>query len=190
MKKYPPSYFDKYYVEKSRSNLETEAIQTYLKTNKVEHIPVDIDDLPDEEFFKNYRKAIEQIERLTDVNGFNYRNAVDTNKRFAALHGFPYLNSDNAIAYNNEIRDVVKKALEAINDDKIFQACNLWDKLTDRRENEMLQNIYSYSKKHPYDRAVFLLGAAHRKSTINKIINYEKVAATKINWSICNNHFL
>ena len=40
------------------------------------------------------------------------------------------------------------------------------------RENYMLQNIYRYSEKHSYERAIFTIGAAHRKSVIEKISEF------------------
>lgn len=36
----------------------------------------------------------------------------------------------------------------------------------------MLQNIYRYSEKHSYERAIFTIGAAHRKSVIEKISEF------------------
>lgn len=48
----------------------------------------------------------------------------------------------------------------------------------------MLQNIYSYSKDYPYERAVFLLGAAHRKAIIGKMKSRVENDTLKLNWSI------
>ena len=46
----------------------------------------------------------------------------------------------------------------------------------------MLQNIYLYSQDHNYDRAIFTIGAAHRKSIIDKIFEYQKNEKVKLNW--------
>jgi len=51
----------------------------------------------------------------------------------------------------------------------------------------MLQNIYNYSKENQYNQAVFLIGARHRKSIMQKIIEYEKISEIKLNWTIYGN---
>jgi hypothetical protein len=34
----------------------------------------------------------------------------------------------------------------------------------EKRESEMIKNIYSYSKKHEFNNGLFYIGAGHRKS--------------------------
>jgi pheromone shutdown protein TraB len=51
----------------------------------------------------------------------------------------------------------------------------------------MLQNIYNYSKGNQYNQAVFLIGAGHRKSIMQKITKYEKLSEIKLNWKIYGN---
>jgi hypothetical protein len=182
----PPSFFDKYYIEKSRGNLETEAISIYLATNNAELVPVDSDNIPSETFFRDHKYALERVEGLADINGFNYRSLVDRNRHCVAMHGFKYLNSNYCTAYNDEICDAVEKGLGKINNDKLFQAYRLWNEVNERRENEMLHNIYHYSKEHCYNRAVFLLGAGHRKSIMKKIKNCEKNGVQRLNWLFYN----
>lgn len=48
----------------------------------------------------------------------------------------------------------------------------------------MLKNIYNYSKKHNFDRSVFLLGASHRKSIKVKIESSRIYQLPKLNWTI------
>ncbi len=181
-----PSYYDKYYVEKTSTNLETEAISIYLITHNAQHIPVDTDDIPSGAFFRDYQRAVELVLGLTDNYGLNYRNLLATSKRHAANYGFNYLNSNHYNTYIEEIRHAFEAGLEQLNDDKLSQAYRLWNELSDRRENEMLQNIYNFSRDHTYHNAVFLLGAGHRKSIINKIQYCEGEEEVKLNWSIHN----
>jgi len=51
----PPSYFGKYYIRKSLNNLETDTINKYSETHKMEHIPGDSDNIPSESFWQNHR---------------------------------------------------------------------------------------------------------------------------------------
>lgn len=57
----------------------------------------------------------------------------------------------------------------------------------DNRENAMLQNIYTISKGYQYNQAVFLIGAGHRKSIMQKITEFEKLSEIKLKWSIYGN---
>ncbi len=182
----PPSFFDRYYISKSRNNLETDTINKYLEIHKIEHIPVDSDELPSESFFKDHRYIYERVEGLADINGFNYRNLVDKNKLYAQMHGFPYLNSIYCTNFYDEINDSVEKGLQKINIEKYLQTFQLWKDINDGRENEMLQNIYRYSKEHSYNTAIFTIGAAHRKSIIKKIQDYQENEILKLNWTFYN----
>ena len=54
----------------------------------------------------------------------------------------------------------------------------------ENRENAMLYNIYNYSKANEYDQAIFLIGANHRKSIMQKIRQYENQSEIKLNWKM------
>ena len=75
---------------------------------------------------------------------------------------------DNNIFYKNYLLRIYNSSLEDI----------------DTRENAMLENIYKYSKENLYNQAVFLIGADHRKSILQKFIEYEKMSEIKLNWTI------
>ena len=71
-----------------------------------------------------------------------------------------------------------------IHKNELFRIHQLFNKQDDTRENAMLQNIYSYSKKNQYNQAVFLLGCGHRKSMIEKITEYKKMSEIELQWKI------
>lgn len=178
----PPTFFDKYYLEKSRRNLESDTINRYIENHKIDHIPVDSDDLPSEEFFRDHKYMMKKIEGLIDINGFTYRNLIDINVSYSEKYGFKYLNDIINININDEINRAIENGLQAINNDKFFQTFKIWKDIIDKRENQMLQNIYRYSQEHPYNRAVFTIGASHRKSIIEKISECQKTEKVKLNW--------
>jgi hypothetical protein len=179
----PPSYFDKYYTDMELKSLETTAIHSYSNSNNIKHILVDSDDIPPESFFNNYYSLLRRIEGMTDVNGFNYRNFIDNNRILIATQGFFYLNSDYSIRVNDEICDAIEKGLGKICNDELNQTNQLWKDTNDRRENEMLNNIYEYSKIHKYDNAIFTIGIGHRKSLMNKVISFNEKSSIDINWA-------
>jgi hypothetical protein len=53
----------------------------------------------------------------------------------------------------------------------------------DAYENSMIRNIYSFCKEKSFNIAIFMCGAAHRKSIIEKIVEYEKNSEIKTNWT-------
>ena len=63
----------------------------------------------------------------------------------------------------------MEDALKTIGDDKFFEIHRSWNEVNAKREDEMIRNINRYSAEHTYDKAVFLIGAGHRKSIIQKI---------------------
>jgi hypothetical protein len=178
----PPSYLSKSYIN-STNTLEMNAVRPYIDGHKPIIVAVDIDDISDKTLFDGYKRVIDELKKLEGTNGFDFYNSVNTNKRYAEKYGFKYLNSEHGIAHNEAISEAMTKGLEQINDDSLNDAHNAWIELSNNRENEMLQNIYIYSKDYPYERAVFLLGAAHRKAIIEKIKSRVENDALKINWS-------
>ena len=180
----PPSCFDEFYVTKSRRNLETDAIHKYWETFVIPHIPVDSDDIPSESFFKKHEYMHKRIEGLADINGFNYRNLTDRCREQIAIHGFKYLNSKYYINFCDEIGSTIERGLQKINNEELFQINQLWKDINKKREIEMLQNIYNYSRKSSYNKAVFTIGAGHKKSIVKKIKEYETREDFKLNWTM------
>lgn len=180
----PPSLFSKYYLERSKSKLEKYAVSMYLENFNAVTVPVDLDDIPVGNFFKEHQNVMERLLELTDINGENFRALVGTKKRYASIYGFSFLNSDHYIQYTDGITDAMEKGLENINDERFNLAYQKWNEFTDRRENEMLKNIYNYSIHHTYNKAVFLVGAGHRKSIKEKIEAHSLNELPKLNWVI------
>jgi hypothetical protein len=182
----PPSYFGKYYLDKSRSNLESNAINKYKEKYKIEQVPVDSEDMPSKDFFYNYKRVINRIEGLTDINGFTLRNQIDAKKAYSEKYGFEFLNSIYYINLDEEIDNAIENSLRNLNDEELSNAFKLWKEYAEMRENHMLKNIYKYSEENCYERAIFLIGASHRKSIIEKISECQKTQKVKLNWIIKN----
>jgi hypothetical protein len=169
----PPSYYDAYYVERSRfHNVEHAAISRYSDAYNVPHVPVDSDDVPDETFFLNHDRMTKRVRGGTDQNGFHYRELSKTSLLNIERGGFNYLNSQHYMNRNNELNAILEAALTTIGDHGFFETYRLWNEVNAKRETEMLRNIYEYSSQHRYNKAVFLIGAGHRKSIIQKVDSY------------------
>ncbi|REC40905.1 MULTISPECIES: hypothetical protein [Chryseobacterium] len=51
-------------------------------------------------------------------------------------------------------------------------------------ENEMLENIYRYCESNQFDRAIFMCGAGHRKSIIEKTSNHTLNDRINVKWEV------
>lgn len=183
----PPSFFDKYYITKTKRNLESDTIIKYVEKYNIQHIPIDSDNVPPDLFFNDLQFLHKRIEGLTDINGFNYRTNTDTLSANIRMYGFPYLNSINCSNSQKGINDAIEKGVQTISDEKLDRILKQWKKVNENRENEMIKNIYSYSKLNQYNQAVFLIGYAHRNSIMQKINEFKEKETLKIKMMFYNN---
>ena len=174
--------FDDYYNGiLTNEKLEVKCIKKYLQSHRAKHLPVDNIANPN-------RPSIEILMFEKFGNDAEYKKIKIKHNLLKAQNGFEYLNSDNSIDLVEKWILSEKRILESTTHNEIFRhTYELFYEEVDNRENEMLQNIYNYSKENHYNQAVFLLGCAHRKSIIEKIIECEKISEIKLNWTIFGN---
>jgi len=181
----PPSYFEKYYITKSHKNLESDVINKYLEIYNAKIFPVDIDvsqkssKYQDEIFFMF----------LTFFNYEDYKKLDNEKETLIAQEGFHYLNSDKFLDFLEKKEVMEKNIMESeIDKNRLLDIYKLFHaEQYDNRENAMLENIYNYSKGNQYNQAVFLIGAEHKKSIMQKITEYEKLSEIKLNWTMYGN---
>lgn len=182
----PPSYFDKYYVSKTHRNLESDTINKYVEKYSIQHLPVDSDDFPPDSFFNDLQDLHRRVEGLADINGYNYRTYTDSFSENIRIHGFRYLNSIYCSNAQKEISDALEKGMKKINNEKLSRTLKQWEKINDNRENEIIKNIYTYSKVNQYTKAVHLIGSGHINSIMQKIKEYKTKETFTINWIAYN----
>ena len=171
-----PSFkFDAYYKEHSISTLETNAIKKYLQKHQIEHIPVDNYDLPNIRF--------EDVNYMFDkiYNNIEYCRLSEKQLLLISKYGFTYLNSNQCSDTFEKLHILEENVIKNINDEKLFCTYKLWIELIDKRENEIISNIYNYSNEHRYNKAILIIGAEHRKSIIKKIQEYNR--KEELNWN-------
>lgn len=99
-------------------------------------------------------------------------------KHFLEKDGFSLLNSNENIKFQEEMR---KLEASLLNDDKLEEEFITY---IDEYENSMLRNICSYCQNNPFNTAIFMCGAAHRKSIIEKIRTKKEQESLNIKWTI------
>ncbi len=175
--------YDQIYIQQNRTTLESNAIKIYLLTKDVEHIPVDTYDRPD-----SYRSGWNHLAGVLEP----YQNkseplnrAIKQLRSQSQAGGFPFLNSNQHDAILNEIEKVEKSILVELADDKLNQIAELINEVNSKRDEEMIDTIYKYAEQTEFQKAIFLIGAGHRRSIKKKLDKIEARYGVEIKW-----HFL
>ena len=154
----------------AHKKLEIAAIQKYNNNKTVEYVPVLDAELPTA-FYEKYDIVTKQValQKLLDECDYLVRN-----------DGFKFLNSDDCMKRHEEMRELENRLLS--NDELKLES----DAGINAYEDAMIRNIYSYSKSNKFNTAVFMCGAAHRKSINDKIEKMKEKENANINWTFFN----
>lgn len=148
--------------------LEIAAIQKYGHIASFEYVTVCDVELSDA-FHKKIKITCQDIEM---------QNLIDNFKALEAQYGFMFLNSQECVDLQEEMR-VLEDAI--LNNDALNKEvkANIED-----YENSMIRNIYYYSRDNKFDSAIFMCGAAHRKSIIEKIEKSNTAEQLNLTWTV------
>jgi len=72
------------------------------------------------------------------------------------------------------MHEIEKNVVNTLNDKSLLEEYAAWNLLNENLDFEMVKNIYKYSNTYDYNKAVFLVGAEHRKSILKKSKNIIK----------------
>jgi hypothetical protein len=152
------------YKKFSENNLEIQAIKKYLEKHQVEQLPVDNLDL---------LKSLDEFDYRNEPrirNNIVWHNLLDKQFSLECQHGFMYLNSNSCDDLFEKIYIQEEYIIKNINKEKLSHLFKSWHEIQNKREYEMINNIFNY--KHTCNNALFLVGSGHRKSIIKKIQEY------------------
>jgi hypothetical protein len=156
--------------------LEIKAIKRYLLDHNITHIPVDT--------IADYNMPTRQMEDMLRMFQTHdvYKKIENDQYKMIEKVGFTFLNSKRSLELIEEKKIAERNFIESmINKDQLLRIWNHFYAQQENRDREMLCNIYNYSKEHSYDKAIFTVGALHRKSLMEKIQEYEKTEEFKLN---------
>lgn len=156
-------------------SLEALTIKKYLSKYQVKHIPVDT-------YAKDISSHFYGYDRIA-TNNKEYLEFFNQIISLVSQHGYSFINSDEHATQLDKLQVWEGNILSEMNDTKLIYQYNLSKELDDKRDVEMLKNIYNYSKQYNYNKGLFICGAEHRKSIIQKISEYERKEELKLNWN-------
>jgi len=165
--------------------LEVKCIKKYKQDHNITIFPVDIDV---RQKLSKYQGEISFL-FFTFWENEDYIKLDNEKEALIAQEGFHYLNSDKFLDFLEKKEITEKNIIESeIQKNRLLDVYNLFHaEQYDNRENAMLQNIYNYSKGNQYSQAVFLIGAEHKRSIMQKITEYENLSEIKLNWTMYSN---
>lgn len=167
-----PMAFNRCYVIQNLFTLESVAIKKYLEKHRVKHIPV-----VDSEITNEIEEKLNHLIRYA-----GYTQLIDNLISLEENFGFQFLNSKESIELFERIKAFENLILSQSNNDTklLFEKV---DEIVDKYENEIIRNVYLYSKQHHYSQAILFIGAAHRKSIMQKVEEFNNSEDFKLNWS-------
>ena len=187
----PPGKFEAVYAGTRQTSLEVKAIKAYLqKYPDVHHYPVDLD--IEQATEKEIKTEVDGIAFICNDYSREYNHLSGLMSHCSENHGFRFLNNDQCSELISRKKVLERQVLDALKKDhnqrnmdheRLGLAYKQWIDQIDDRENEMLRNIYRYMKSKKYNKALFLVGAAHRKPIMQKIQEYESKEEFKLNWT-------
>jgi hypothetical protein len=174
-----PNGFTAIYGGLGSDTLETNTIKSYIQKHPISHLPVDLE--KNKLIDKNLKNDILEMFEIFRES-YQYNILLAQHNILSQLVGFPYLNSNQYSELSERRIFLEKTILKKLNHEKWLLTYKRWGNIIDLRENEMLKNIYNYCDKNKYTKAVFLIGAEHKKSIMDKIVKFERQNKLKLNW--------
>lgn len=161
------------YGLQNRYTLETRAIKIYSLYKEIKHIPV-----VGAELSEDLDKKLEILTKNQDYKYLFYRFLSLERK-----YGFNFLNSSDCEQILEQLNALEKRIVDESKDEVLKSLIQLSAISVCKYEDEIIKNIYDYSKENKFEKALLFMGAAHRKSMINKLKEYNKTTDLKLNWS-------
>ena len=163
------SCFDEAYNKQEPFSIETYTITKYIQNYLIEHIPVDTHDMQEIN-----GETEDYLEKYIYENDNKYQKILDKQKQLISQDGLKATNSKQF----HDLTEMRKKQEEMFyqntDNEKYKKTYKDWIEFNNNREYEMIKNIYNYSERHKYNKAIFLIGADHINSIKKKIQEYKK----------------
>jgi hypothetical protein len=174
----PEFSYEQVLEDESRANLEAAAVNRYRKTYRPALVPVDIMEASGEMVALSQRLC-----RELRARSYEYSQLMNAEARNIAQYGFSYLNSKYCVDSWLSIDAVTTMTLEVIGNAQLLNDNKTWEDVNERREREMMRNIQHYCDANPFNKGIFLLGAAHRRPIMEMAESLSGGRSSSIDWN-------
>jgi len=174
-----PSEFDFYYTHGS---VEAHAITRYREFKLFQPVSVDRYEMPDNLLVAIKRDFDCVIDCVAQASR-EYRLLNEENDTSVRRYGFQYLNSVAFATMAARMSEIEDEIISKTGDQGLIRGLERWRQVIQRRELEMVGNIYEYCRKHVFDTGVFLVGAAHKMGIVKEIGKHSSTEADLIEWN-------
>jgi len=164
-------------------SLEVRALSAYGEVHLFRRIPVDhynVSDLNIQKLLVEMNRAKAYLEYASP----DYRELEKIEGDNTSQYGFEYLNSDLFGRLRAKLREVEDNVLSQASNPQLFRGLDNWRNFGQRREVEMVRNIYEYARKNDFSRAAFLIGANHKHGVLKEIQKLIAMEPALIQWVI------
>lgn len=155
---------------------EARTIKNYIARYPIKHFPVDTYPIKGSDLFSGANEIA--------IRSNEYVKLWEDQVAFIIKGGYNFINSYQYSELLDKIRTVEERVLVEINDDKLNHEYESERELHNKREHEMLRNIYNYSKEYPYNKAILVCGVEHRKSIMQKIPIFNEKESIILKWTV------
>ncbi len=169
----------KQYTDGSHGNLESLAVADFATRHPIVVVAVDHDE-PDEQFFRSTKVVFDRVERVSR----DYRNLCDSHSAAVRTGGLRYLNSEECVQACLNLHNEVRASIEYLRATELHPVYDSWIEKNDLRDRVMLANIAAFAADSELATGVFLVGAAHRNSILEKVRSGLGGARAQVDWQL------
>jgi hypothetical protein len=174
-----PSDFDLLY---SKGSVEAHAITKFREFKVFQPVPVDTFEIS-ENILAEIKKDFDRVVDCVTKSNEEYRSLNEICEIDVHQHGFQYLNSAAFAKITARMSEIENEIIGRTGNQSFIRGLERWRQLIQRREHEMVGNIYEYCRKNIFGTGVFLVGAAHKMGIVKEIEGYAISEANLIDWN-------
>jgi hypothetical protein len=158
--------------------LEVQAITKYRDSKVFQRVPVDRYAIP-----ANFVAETQRVFDCVKQTSQEYLVLDEEHSNTVYRYGFEYLNSSACATVMARLSEIEEKTIIGTRDAELIRGLERWRDAIQRREREMIGNIYEYCRENVFDTGVFLVGAAHKTAIVKEIETHVSTKAVLVNWN-------
>ena len=178
------SHFNESYKQERLIRLETNTVKEYLKNYIIKHIPVYTYQLPLNYYEDLDRMYNELLYTKMTYESHTLRNLLEKQAALIYLNGFCFLNNDENLKHFEEFNFLNETILNSLNYENLLPIHRLEKEMIEKREYQIIKDIYNFNKINSYETALMFIGSGHGKSIFNVINEFERRETIKLNWKV------